>query len=97
MERTDISILYASWNTIIYLSIRPSRVVGGYLIENNGERFRDWSVEYKLNGTYYIFLSGVNNNIFLKRDEFYNKKEIAFEPLIMFGKNGYYTDYDRNW
>ncbi len=90
----DIALVVAS---ILEEKDIPSRVVGGYLIENNGERFRDWSVEYKLNGTYYIFLSGVNNNIFLKRDEFYNKKDIAFEPLIMFGKNGYYTDYDRNW
>jgi len=87
----DIALVVAS---ILEEKNIPSRIVGGYLTENNGERFRDWLVEYKLNGTYYVFLSGVGSN-FLKRDDY--KKKIIFEPLLMFGKSGYYTDYDRNW
>jgi len=92
----DISLVVAS---ILAEKKIPYEVVEGYLTVD-GKSYHDLAVEYKINGTYYTFFSGVMNTPTLSRKEFYKQKVsrgFDFEPLIMFKKGGYYTDYQSNW
>ncbi len=76
-----------------------TKVVGGYLTYN-GQRIRDWIVEYKINGTYYRYFGGTVGLGFSSRDNFEQYKgvyNIDFEPVIMFDKNTNYMDYSRDW
>lgn len=79
----------------------PTKIVGGYLTMN-GERIRDWIVEYKINGTYYRYFGGAVMELsFIERTIFeQNYKEwkgLSFDPVLMFDKNTYYESYRRDW
>lgn len=77
-----------------------TKIVGGYT--GNGH-FRDWIVEYKINGTYYRYYGGIfydviddgsaREEVGFKRRDIY----VDFSPVLMFDKNTYYQGYTDNW
>ncbi len=76
-----------------------TKIIGGYLTQN-GQKLRDWAVEYKIGGVYYIYFGGVANAGFTPRGMFEQYKQlhnIDFEPVLMFDRNSGYGDYNANW
>ena len=77
----------------------PTVIVGAYLT-NNGNTFKDWYVEYKINGTYYISITGIGQGMTFKKEDM-RIQEYSFnmkiEPILMFKKDGFYITYQENW